>query len=181
VQIIQLEAGEGKTVEPASGGPFVQNPFDQKLLPGVAERINEIKLTGASLVIASNQGGVAAGHKTLTDVIAEMRHAMKLISDACRDFTIRTGYFCPDFDGRICYGIGPVTAFDSEDSDFDGIGIFYGSNYRKPDPGMLLLAIEQESCFNALMIGDRPEDTQAANAAGIHFLDAAQWRMFGIQ
>jgi D-glycero-D-manno-heptose 1,7-bisphosphate phosphatase len=161
---------DGTLVEPASGSKFVQDPFDQQLLPGIEIRIRELKLSGATLVIASNQGGIAAGHKSVNSAIAEMHYVMRLISEACGDFVIRTGYFCPDFDGYICYGVNAVTAFYSEDSDFAGIGIFNGTNYRKPQPGMLLLAMEQESCSNAIMIGDRPEDQVAAAAAEIQFI-----------
>jgi D-glycero-D-manno-heptose 1,7-bisphosphate phosphatase len=172
---------DGTLVAPVSASKFVQDPFDQTLLPGVRDRINELMQIGATLVIASNQGGVAAGYKSLESAIAEMHFAMKLISDAYGNFAIRTGYFCPDFDGKTCYGVPPVVTDGDRNSDFYGILKVEAGGYRKPDAGMLLLAMEQYSCSDAIMIGDRPEDADAASAAGIQFLDADHWRKFGVE
>jgi D-glycero-D-manno-heptose 1,7-bisphosphate phosphatase len=47
--------------------------------------------------------------------------------------------------------------------------------FRKPNPGMLKLAAYLHSADECLMIGDRPEDEQAAAAAGIKFLSADVW------
>ena len=43
---------------------------------------------------------------------------------------------------------------------------------RKPGPGMLLEIIEQsgEAKRDTLMVGDRPEDEQAARNAGVNFM-----------
>ncbi len=49
---------------------------------------------------------------------------------------------------------------------------------RKPDPGMLLLAINwyEVSEDDCLMVGDRDEDQQAAQAAGVQFILNAKRR-----
>ena len=46
-------------VKPKSGGTFVKAPEDQELLPGVAEKLEELRSDGWCLAIASNQGGCA--------------------------------------------------------------------------------------------------------------------------
>lgn len=165
---------DGTLVEPAHGGSgtsfnqWVEFPEDQRLLPGVAERIAELKAMGATLVIASNQGGVAAGHKSLESAIAELKYACELAG-------VEAGYLCPDFEGEICYKITASSGFNFV-AKF--IGEFEDKNFRKPNGGMLSLAFESDSGGegDAVMIGDRPEDQKAAEAAGIRFVDAQSWR-----
>jgi D-glycero-D-manno-heptose 1,7-bisphosphate phosphatase len=174
-------------VESASGSKFIESPTDQRLLPGVAERIAELKRMGATLVIASNQGGVAAGHKSLADAIAEMRFCLELLPDA-----IDTGFFCPTYEGNDFYAVG---AGIQNNHVLLSIGDYLSSEpaaedysieeliplknkgfFRKPNAGMLLFAIKDCADQEAIMIGDRPEDAQAAATAGIPFIDAAAWR-----
>lgn len=52
-------------------------------------------------------------------------------------------------------------------------------DWRKPEPGMLLRAIEITGATNPLMIGDLSEDRAAAKAAGIEFMDAGEF--FGLR
>jgi len=168
---------DGTLVRPASGGEFVQGPEDQILLPGVAERMQELKEMGARIVIASNQGGVEAGHKSLESAIAEIKFCCELVAG-------HSAYICPDFKGELCYGVHKSS---------DGWRLWemhtifqqrmkQGLRFRKPSPGMLIAA-KDTVCYprerlyqEAWMIGDRPEDHQAAIAAGIGFVDAAAWR-----
>jgi D-glycero-D-manno-heptose 1,7-bisphosphate phosphatase len=172
---------DGTLTETFSGKEFVQNPEDQKLLTGVAERISELKAAGYALAIASNQGGVAKGHKSLEDAMQEMRYCMGISG-------IDAAYFCPDFEGKICYRITwngreytDPEKFTPNDFSKSGESIV---SFRKPDAGMLQVAklfrqlclVNPEDDVEAIMIGDRPEDQQAAAAAGISFVDAEAWR-----
>jgi D-glycero-D-manno-heptose 1,7-bisphosphate phosphatase len=166
---------DGTLTESASGNTFVQSPTDQQLLPGVAERIVELNAKGVRLVIASNQGGVASGHKTLKQAAEEMKFCLTLLPE------IDSAFFCPDFDGKLCYSIGKksfrlILHNDAAYSTLRG-------TYRKPKPGMLHLAIDclGESKKDAVMIGDRPEDAQAAVSAGITFVDAEAWRTGAVE
>jgi histidinol phosphatase-like enzyme len=86
-------------VEPVSGAKFVQSPTDQRLLPGVAERIAELVEMGATLVIASNQGGVEAGHKTGEDAATEMRYIFDLVPE------IAQAWYCTTFDGDWAFSV----------------------------------------------------------------------------
>lgn len=52
--------------------------------------------------------------------------------------------------------------------------------FRKPNPGMIYAALLNHGNGNQpneyLLVGDRPEDEQAAAAAGVRFMWAEQWR-----
>ncbi len=151
---------DGTLTETISGERFVQSPTDQKLISGVEQAIAKLIAEGYTLAIASNQGGVGAGHKSLEDAIAEMRYAMQLTG-------ISIAFFCPNFQGDTCWKITPETKFEYNTGGFDG------QSYRKPDGGMLLLA--SDSASEAIMIGDRREDEQAAHNAQIPFIHAKDW------
>lgn len=158
---------DGTLVRPKSGGEFVQSPEDQELLPGVEGAIADYVADGYTLVIVSNQGGVAAGHKTLESAIAEMRYCMELLPE------ISGALFCPDFEGEECWLL-----LDNEGRECITSN---RQNFRKPHPGMLNLAIRNwfgisADKSEALMVGDRPEDEQAAIAAGVRFVWADEWR-----
>jgi D-glycero-D-manno-heptose 1,7-bisphosphate phosphatase len=112
---------------------------------------------------------VAAGHKSLEDAIAEMRFCLQLLPQ------IDSALLCPDFEGNQLWkvehpslGRGDVGICDN------GTDIGLYGQYRKPAPGMLNYASELYP--EAIMIGDRPEDRDAAAAAGIPFVDAEAWR-----
>ena len=168
---------DGTLVKPKSGGEFVQHPEDQELLPGVAEAIACYAADGWSMAIASNQGGVAAGYKTLEASIAEMKFCLNLLPQ------IADSVFCPD-DGRTLILCDRLDWLDIS-KHWEHLG-----GFRKPDPGMLRYHImtriatladiragyPQESGYSALMVGDRLEDAHAAQNAGVAFMDAEEWR-----
>jgi len=164
---------DGTLAQPKSGSKFVQSPDDQELMPGVKEAIAALVADGYMLVIASNQGGVEAGHKSLDDAIAEMRYCMKLLPE------IERSYFCPDFAGQTCYMVLDQVIRTKTLSATD-----WGfKSFRKPDPGMLLhalwvfkIAYNVVGSVDVVYIGDRPEDEQASEAAGIPFIHADVWR-----
>ena len=78
-------------------------------------------------------------------------------------------YFCPDFEGRKCFCVtrNEVNNYNNHKE---------SGKFRKPNAGMLKLAIEIHKPDKVLMIGDRPEDRQAASAAGVKFQHAENWR-----
>jgi D-glycero-D-manno-heptose 1,7-bisphosphate phosphatase len=170
---------DGTLIRPRSGQRFVQHPQDQELLPGVAEAIAQYAVKGWKMAIASNQGGVAAGHKTLKEATVEMAYCLALLPQ------IEFGFFCPDLKGKECWRIQQqqpeglkYKTYEATRADTSQVvGLC-----RKPNPGMIFLAqqayrftIEQQ-LSQTLMVGDRPEDEQAAQAAGVDFLWAENWR-----
>ena len=189
---------DGTLVKPASGQKFVQNPTDQRLLPGVAELIAELKKSGSKIAIASNQGGVAAGHKSPSDEQAEMLFLKSLLPEI--DLIIS----CPDFEGQTLYqlrfysraGEAPIESLNNrchtETYRRENHDCYLSANgrydsFRKPGAGMLQWAIQHfeiPKAFigdrpedrEAIYIGDRPEDREAAAGARIAFVDAIAWR-----
>jgi D-glycero-D-manno-heptose 1,7-bisphosphate phosphatase len=120
-----------------------------------------------------------ARYKSINDAVAEMKFAMGLTG-------INTAFFCPDMAGQQCLWLDreksddPIKYRDLGDSNaIDGL------NCRKPEPGMLIVArsfkmwreedlIEIDGVQTwkpglCLMVGDRPEDQAAAEAAGFDF------------
>ncbi|XP_035829481.1 D-glycero-beta-D-manno-heptose-1,7-bisphosphate 7-phosphatase-like [Aplysia californica] len=174
---------DGTITTPASGEKFVQHPQDQVLLPGVYSGLEWYKSKGRYLAIASNQGGVAAGHKTLEEAYQEMAYCRYLCNRL-----IDATYFCPDLEGNQMHitdqiAEGSRTCIDLNQEDKDSseenkLSLLNTSYYRKPGPGMLKHAMQyyNASQDETLMIGDRPEDFAAAEMAGVTFLSADKWR-----
>ncbi len=173
---------DGTLVRPKSGNTFVQRPEDQELIEGVAEAIQRYVADGWTIAIASNQGGVAAGYKSLDDAIVEMQFCLRL----CKSIGLTYGFLCPD-DGGSCVKVERHHG-ENDGRRFinSGRGLWqihdapFKGKYRKPDNGMLLLA-KEVLFFGAevnqkLMIGDRPEDQGAAQAAGFDFMWVEDWR-----
>ena len=170
---------DGTLVRPKSGNTFVQHPEDQELIEGVADAIARYVADGWTIAIASNQGGVAAFHKTLDDAIAEMQFCLRLYKGIGPTY----GFLCAD-DGSSCIKVERHGG-ESDGRRFanSGRGLWqthdvpFKGTYRKPSGGMLLLA--KEILFlrvdQKLMVGDRPEDQGAAKAAGFDFMWAHEW------
>lgn len=163
---------DGTLVRPKAGAKFVQNPQDQELLPGVAEAVSRYAAEGWAMVIASNQGGVIAGYKTLEEALAEMRFALELTN-------IPKSYFCPDggrycYEQRLTYGEFCFSKYDRLACEMERF-----DSFRKPGQGMIQLATDFTYGMLAdevLFVGDRPEDEQAAQNAGVKFMWADAWR-----
>jgi D-glycero-D-manno-heptose 1,7-bisphosphate phosphatase len=163
---------DGTLTLPKSGNTFVQNPTDQILMVGVVEGCQRLIAAGYVLAIASNQGGVEAGFKTLAEAASEMRYCLHLLKGF--DINIKVTMFCPDFEGNRCVAVW-IDREEAEIAD-DADPIFSNliGTFRKPGAGMLkAMDINLEERW---MIGDREEDRLAAEAAGFGFLDADEWR-----
>lgn len=158
---------DGTIRETKSGKAFINDdPTDQQLIDGAAEAIARYDKLGWLLVGVSNQGGVAAGKKTIKDAISEQAITLKLAGlDAI--------YFCPNYHGVECL---KVNAHGVETIRQDSVAQ-YGS-FRKPGPGMFNLAISEFGAdrTDCWMVGDRPEDQEAAINAGVKFCPDSAWR-----
>ena len=161
---------DGTIVKPASGETFVQHPQDQVLLPGVERTIAQMASEGYTFAIASNQGGVEAGHKTLNDAFAEMRYCLELLPQ------IDCAYFCPTppkSSGDHCWQV--FRGFERSLS-WNILNFGFNTGFRKPNPGMLQLAVCFGKADEVLYVGDRDEDKLASEAANIPFQWAHEWR-----
>ncbi|HEY9662058.1 MAG TPA: HAD hydrolase-like protein [Allocoleopsis sp.] len=154
---------DGTIREPLSGEPYFKHPQDQRIIPGADLALNSY---GEDWIIVgiTNQGGVAAGHKTIQQCIQEQQYSLQLFPQ------LREIYFCPDFAGRKCFRVTPHNVHNHSQTK-------WFRQYRKPDPGMLKLAMVRHNHLpdDCLYIGDRPEDETAAQRAGIAFEWAGEW------
>ncbi len=164
---------DGTLIQPLGGKKFTSEPWDQEPLAGVKGALQFAVADGWFPVVVSNQGGVAAGHKTLNNAIDEMRFCLGLFPE------IKEAFFCPDYEGDICcrvWGKGEEHRIEYTPLSWDVIGLEIRGQFRKPSPGMLKLAASLHSADKALMVGDRPEDEGAALGAEIKFVWASVWR-----
>lgn len=131
---------------------------EQQPIAGVPEKLAELQTAGLRLALATNRGGVAFGYTTLEEAEALAREAAKL----CRIPDVPV-YVCPYH--AKARGPRPVYRFAGED------------DCRKPNPGMLLEALEDADVHpeNAFFVGDMDTDRQAAENAGIRFFWADQF------
>ncbi len=158
---------DGTIREPASGERFIQYPKDQRIISGADKAIKYYRQHHWTIIGVTNQGGVAAGFKTLEDAIAEQQYTLEILREM---FWI---CFCPD-DGQTAYIVTrkKVQKFTRE--------LF--ANFRKPGCGMIEVTIREflkagmslDSAY--LMVGDRSDDQQCAATANIDFIWADQWR-----
>lgn len=166
---------------------FIASPEDQEIIPGAAQAIESYHQQGWLIVGASNQGGVAAGKKTLESCFKEQQYTLKLVPQIDRI------YFCPDYEGKQLgivdrNGWNLETHFNPDLSSFqlknendhinpqvlDAINKSY-SSFRKPEPGMIEYIKTSHECDRLLFVGDRTEDEQAAAKAGIDFQWTKDW------
>lgn len=157
---------DGTIVKSISGSKY-PGFQDQRLIFGVKERILHHVEAGDILAIASNQGGISKGHKSLDEAIAEFLEVFQLIPP------IKVACFCPDYEGQILHQLWP-------DGRFDTLNLENFPNFRpfrKPEAGMLeyLMFLFQERYSQVLFVGDMNSDEQAAVAAGVNYLDVKEW------
>lgn len=138
---------DGTLVETASGETFRQGAADWKWLPGRLERLTELDQSGVKMALASNQGGVAFGLLDPQEIRAELGRTAQ---------EARIPYVA------MCFSHPKAKIAEYRED----------SPRRKPGPGMLIeiMASSGEGTGDTLMVGDRPEDEQAATAAGVSFM-----------
>src|SRR5882672_7617668 len=146
------------TVRYSAIGEFINVPSDIRIFEGVEEIIWEYKNKGFLIMAASNQGGVAFGHKTPEQEQQEIGYMEMLFEHNPFDI------ICSSYSQRG--GTVPMFA--------------HRSLLRKPAYGMLVLAEYQ--AFHAMSIvidwdhsifvGDRDEDRWCADNAGVSFIYA---------
>lgn len=147
------------------------------LLPGVHRWL--VDNPGVQIAIASNQGGVGMRHWMETDGWgnpASYPTHEKIASNFKRFFsqipnTITIAiYLCYVYQSKQSKKWSPVPIGSEDDP-------FWRQDWRKPASGMLLKALEDHRCApeDAIMVGDRLEDMEAALAANILYMDANQF------
>jgi len=122
--------------------PYLRDPADVALLPGVREALAEALDRAVKLFLFTNQSGVGRGLFTMDDVHAVNRRMIDLLGLGASPFA------------AIC--IAPETPFEP-------------SAYRKPSPRFIheMLAAHAIDKESAWMVGDSPVDWEAGLNAGI--------------
>ena len=154
------------TIRRPTSGKFIEDPNDQEPIEEAIKSMKIYHQEGWIMIGITNQGGVAAGYKSLKNAIEEQRKTLEIFP------LLSYIYFCPDFEGNLCYGVSRENIDLIHEMHKDFLGQF-----RKPNCGMISAALKKfENLSKSLMIGDRAEDKEAAKNAGIDFLSADIWR-----
>lgn len=154
-----------------------------ELLPGVLDYFQSLGEKRPKFALATNQGGVGLRYWMESDGFGEpdkyptgvevRRHINKVIK------SIQSGNKSISFDVQFCYAY--ITRKGKFGRVPQGLVLLdeWNPNFRKPNAGMLLRARYNAGVSNLdmLMVGDRPEDEEAANNAGCDFMWA--WEFFG--
>lgn len=141
----------GTLVETLSGDAFPRNTGDWRVLPRRQTVCARWQALGVRMAIVTNQGGVAFGYQRSGDIAYQIEHVG-------RDLGM--------IGAMLCYGHPQATWHTLYITPPD-------DDWRKPGPAMLqwLMDMTQVTPERTLMVGDRPEDAEAAKRAGVAF----QW------
>jgi len=133
---------DGTLVKSYSGRP-ANTVEELELLPGVPEGMREIKEAGLSVVVTSNQAGIALGYMT-EGTLCQMNKRMNDLLVAAGAPAVQSFYWCAHAPREFC-------------------------ECRKPRPGMLLKAAEDLNIdlAHSYMIGDEVSDMEAAVYANV--------------
>lgn len=128
---------------------YVHRPDQFVFMPGLFPALRMAQDRGYRLAVVTNQSGVARGLYSA----AAYEHLTAWMRDALRREGIEIALVLACFEHRD--GAVPALARDSY--------------WRKPNPGMVLEALQRLRLDPArsTMVGDHPRDLQAAAAAGI--------------
>lgn len=131
------------TINSDEGHYYIYRKEDFVLNPGVVEGMKRLSDAGYLIIVVTNQGGVAKGLYTETEVGEVNDYMCEMLKS--RGIEVKKVYYCPHHDS-----VAPCTC-------------------RKPQPGMLVAAIDEFniSPSESYMIGDSNRDIEAAFAAGI--------------
>lgn len=137
---------------PPETGGFVNSASDVNIYPEVPDLLSKYH-SDHTIIGISNQAGIAYGFLSLFEAKKAMIATHELSGRRFNRIL-----YCPHRTDANCF-------------------------CRKPRPGMIFYAIYNSFGFtpsippsNCLFIGDRPEDREAAERAGIPFLLAEDWR-----
>jgi len=157
------------TIRHNPAGGYINGPDDIALYDGVIEALWRYRKKGYLILGATNQGGVAHGHKTPEAFQREMDRTQALAEQQHED-----GW--PFHTVQACF------MMESGDDEMYG----HRSLLRKTKYGMLAVLEHEARTLkgrqfivdwdSSYMIGDREEDMACAQAAGVHFIHAEDWR-----
>jgi D-glycero-D-manno-heptose 1,7-bisphosphate phosphatase len=123
---------------------------DFELLPGAIAGLRHLAEQGYRLVVVTNQAGLAKGLYTDDDYAVLTRHMQALLAQ--EGIALAGVYHCPH------HPQGSVPRYAK------------ACDCRKPAPGLLLRAAAELglNLAQSVLVGDKPSDTAAGRAAGLH-------------
>lgn len=122
---------------------------DFDYLPDAVEGLKHLQSVGFKLFVVTNQSGIARGYYSEDDFLS-LTETMKT-DLAIRGVKLSAVYYCPYL----------------EDADLEAYRV--ASEFRKPEPGMLLKAARDHDIdlTRSIMVGDKVSDMVAAERAGV--------------
>lgn len=153
---------------------YLYRPEEFAFLPGVPEAIARLNRAGLTVIVVTNQSGVARGYYALEQVHLLHQYIRDRLAE--HDATIDAFYICPHH---------PTEGQGAYRTDCD---------CRKGNPGMLLRAAEEWNIdlAESFMVGDKDADLVAGMAVGCRtylvttgygsrFVDFAQRHGLGVR
>lgn len=133
---------------------YLTNPEDFELLPGVAEAIRKINLSGYLAIVVTNQPSIARGELTF-EGLDEIHRKMETLLGQQGAYVDHI-YFCPHHPDKGFPGEVPSLKIEC--------------SCRKPKPGMLFQAAKDYhiDLSSSWMIGDDERDVGVGKNAGCH-------------
>jgi len=128
---------------------YVYQPENFEFVEGIFELCRDASSKGYSIIVITNQSGIARGKYTEDDFYS--LSAWMIQQFKSNDVIITDIYFCPHHPNK-------------------GIGNYLKKCHcRKPKPGLILQASNEHdiNLKESIFIGDKVSDMQAAEAAGI--------------
>lgn len=122
-----------------------------KLLPGAAQAVRQFNQSGRRVILVTNQSGVARGLFPESRIHEVHAHLQMLLHQ--QSARIDACYYCPHGPDDACC-------------------------CRKPKPGMLFRAAREQGIdlARSWMIGDKPSDVEAGQAAGCKAILFQSWQ-----
>jgi len=168
-------------------GTLVKSWTDE-LLPGVADKITDLASTRLALAIVTNQGGVGLRHWMRVGGFGDP-DAMNLpyqndigtrITHLGRKLGVNNVYVAMAYQSKKTGEWSPVPESYGDGLVCGDDGFYkehWGPQWRKPAIGMIMQAMKDNNTLpnETLMVGDSPEDEQAARAAKIDFMWADEF------
>lgn len=172
-KLLLLDRDDTVTQNAVRPGDYINDPKEIELIPGVLPQLKRYADSGWQIALISNQGGIEKGFLTLEQCLEGFKRTFDLT-----ERIIIEAYFCPE--SYPAFGQTAVQCgYRGDTWDFwhkTITGAFNCQGFRKPNPDMILLAIaEHGSPQEVLYVGDRAEDRDAANNAGVPFMSAEEW------
>jgi len=128
---------------------YVHRWDEFEFVPGAVDAMRALNEAGYAIVVVTNQSGIARGMYTDEDFHALTQSMLASLAD--QGVKVEAVYHCPH------HPQGRIARYAVE------------CDCRKPAPGMILQAARELglSVVDAIMVGDKPADMEAARAAGV--------------